>query len=337
MDLTNTANRVVQIHPTLRCNLQCLHCYSSSGPQESSELSPALLKDALSDAQAQGYNTASFSGGEPTIYKALPELLAHAHDIGMLTAVVSNGMLLDQKRLGLMKGVTDLLAISLDGVPSSHNRNRASERAFSAMEARLEGVRQSDIPFGFLFTLTQSNVDELDWVAHFAREQGAKLLQIHPLEYTGRAVETLLGAAPDEIELAYAFTEALRIQAEIGDQLYIHLDVATRQALRNDPARVFADGIRTEEDAPLLSDIISPLIIEADGTIVPAEYGLDRKYILGNINDVRLNELVAPWRRDVYPEFVHLCQSAFAEITTPNTPAFLNWYEILTRTVRLAQ
>jgi len=337
MDLTNTANRVVQIHPTLRCNLRCLHCYSSSGPQESTELNPEILKAALTDAYSQGYGTASFSGGEPTLYKALPALLGHAHDLGMLTGIVSNGMLLDEKRLKSIQGVTDILAISLDGIPASHNRNRASERAFDAMKARLEGVRQSNILFGFLFTLTQTNLDELDWVAHFALEQGAKLLQVHPLEHTGRAVETMLEEVPDETEMAYAFTEAFRLQAEMGNQLYIHLDIATRQALRNDPARVFADGIRTEQNAPLLADLISPLIIEADGTVMPIEYGLDSRFKLGNINTARLNDLIPPWRRNIYPDFVRLCKSAFAEIISPNTPAFLNWYEILTRTVRVAQ
>ena len=27
-------SRILQIHPTRRCNLRCLHCYSLSGPEE---------------------------------------------------------------------------------------------------------------------------------------------------------------------------------------------------------------------------------------------------------------------------------------------------------------
>lgn len=30
--------RLVQIQPTLRCNLRCLHCYSESGPERHEEI-----------------------------------------------------------------------------------------------------------------------------------------------------------------------------------------------------------------------------------------------------------------------------------------------------------
>ena len=44
-------------------------------------------------------------------------------------------------------------------------------------------------------------------MAQFAREQGARLLQVHPLEEEGRAGSELHGAAPDELEIAHAFIE----------------------------------------------------------------------------------------------------------------------------------
>jgi MoaA/NifB/PqqE/SkfB family radical SAM enzyme len=51
---------------------------------------------------------------------------------------------------------------------------RASPHAFAQMASRLKGLRSSGIPFGFIFTLTQQNVHELQWVADFAAEQGAR-------------------------------------------------------------------------------------------------------------------------------------------------------------------
>src|SRR4051794_10210784 len=98
MGPTGTA-RVLQIHPTRRCNLRCLHCYSSSGPEEHGDLPAALLQDAVTDARVAAYNVAAFSGGEPTLYKPLRLLLEHARGCGMLTTVTSNGMLLDRRRL----------------------------------------------------------------------------------------------------------------------------------------------------------------------------------------------------------------------------------------------
>src|SRR5438132_6587334 len=109
--------RIVQIHPTRRCNLECLHCYSSSGPKERDELGADLLRQAITDAKAEGYTVASFSGGEPLLYKPLGELLLHAREYGLFTTVTTNGMLLDERHLGMLQGVLNLLAISLDGVP----------------------------------------------------------------------------------------------------------------------------------------------------------------------------------------------------------------------------
>jgi MoaA/NifB/PqqE/SkfB family radical SAM enzyme len=146
----------------------------------------------------------------------------------MLTAVTTNGILLDGKRLEMLAGAADLVAISLDGVPESHNRMRASERAFEQMSSRLEGLRQSQIPFGFIFTLTQHNLHELEWVAAFALEQGASLLQIHPLEMSGRACDLLQGKRPDGIEATIAFLEAARIQGMVGDRMYVQLDLVNR-------------------------------------------------------------------------------------------------------------
>jgi len=172
--------------------LKCLHCYSLSGPREREEVAASVLLAALTDAGQAGYGVASFSGGEPLLYKQLPALLHHAHDCGMITTVTTNGMLLDERKLETLQGAADLIAISLDGKPKSHNIMRASKQAFAGMLARLEGLRASEIPFGFIFTLTQYNLDELDWVASFALEQGARLLQIHPLEEVGRARAKLL-------------------------------------------------------------------------------------------------------------------------------------------------
>ena len=108
----------------------------------------------------------------------------------------------DERQLEKLDGVTDFIAVSLDGIPESHNRMRNSAIAFEKMSANLEYLRDSGIPFGFIFTLTQYNLHELDWVINFALEQGAKLLQIHPLENNGFASEQLNDEFPDRTEIS---------------------------------------------------------------------------------------------------------------------------------------
>ncbi|HEX5706615.1 MAG TPA: radical SAM protein [Pyrinomonadaceae bacterium] len=332
MSAPTGCSRIIQIHPTRRCNLRCLHCYSSSGPKERDELDAALLCAAIDDAAREGFTVASFSGGEPLMYEDLRTLLERAHDCGMLTTVTTNGTLLDRRRMATLRGAADLLAISLDGVPESHNEIRASPRAFDRMRSRLEAVRAAEIPFGFIFTLTQYNVNELQWVAEFAIEQGARLLQVHPLDNVGRAREEMPGEGPDEIESAFAFMEVARLQEELGERIYVHLDLIDREYLREHPERVFADEPAADSASLPFSEIVSPLVIEPDGMVVPIQHGFAREFALGSLHAAPLSELMASWRASRLGPFRELCRRVFRETTTPSELPFFNWYETLTRT-----
>jgi MoaA/NifB/PqqE/SkfB family radical SAM enzyme len=320
------ASRILQLHPTLRCNLRCLHCYSSSGPDERTELPVGLLGDAIAAARTEGYTVVSISGGEPLMYRPLAELLERAHACGALTTVTTNGMLLTARHVAELVGRLDLLAISLDGPPESHNRMRASEHAFVQMESRLDGLRASGIPFGFIFTLTQRNVHELDWVARFAVEHGARLLQIHPLEEVGRARHMLAGDKPDELESAYAFLEAARLRELYAGQLTVQLDLVYGELLRAAPERAYADAV--DRDAPL-AELVSPLVIEASGAVVPLEFGFARAFALGNLREAPLPELAARWRRERLLAFERVCRGAFDHITAPTDLPFANWYDVV--------
>ena len=104
----------LQVHPGRRCNLQCLHCYSDSGPAVSEQLNIDLLQAAVADAAAIGYKVMSVSGGEPLLYPALGQLLHAAHDAGLVTTVTTNGMLLEQRQLDVLRADNPTMDSSSD-------------------------------------------------------------------------------------------------------------------------------------------------------------------------------------------------------------------------------
>lgn len=321
-------SRVVQIHPTRRCNLRCLHCYSSSGPEQREELPDGLLSDTIEHGSFAGYNVISFSGGEPLLYQPLRQLLDQAHNCGMITTVTTNGMLLDERRIETLQGGADLLAISLDGIPESHNRMRSNPQAFEAMTKHLGGVRQAGIPFGFIFTLTQYNLHELPWIAEFALNAGAKLLQIHPLEEVGHASRYLEGSGPDHIEANYAFLAAVQLDAQYGERLTIQLDLVSQNMLREEPERFFVRNQDEDVQHVPLAELVSPLIIEPDGTVVPLQYGFSRRYALGNLYSASLATLEHQWRREGRQPFWELCHRVFNRMTEASEAPLSNWYEM---------
>ncbi|MEA2172129.1 MAG: hypothetical protein QOF76_5429, partial [Solirubrobacteraceae bacterium] len=266
--------RVVQVHPSLWCNLACAHCYSSSGPAAKAALDPALVTGLLQDAAGQGYDAIAVSGGEPLLYKGLHEVIAAARDLGMRTSLTTNAMPVTRRAAGQLRGI-DLVAVSVDGPPESHNASRGSDRAFPLMHRGVGYLRESGIPFGMLFMLTQHNVNELDWVACFAVREGAALLQIHPLELAGRASGRT--DTPDSIEMSWALIEALRLRRDYKDRLHVHLDAAP--AARLTELELFG----ADEDAEL-SRLVPTIVLEADGTVVPVQHGFPRRFAFGDLH-----------------------------------------------------
>jgi MoaA/NifB/PqqE/SkfB family radical SAM enzyme len=323
----------LQVHPTRRCNLQCLHCYSDSGPTITEQLDIALLRTVVGDAATLGYRVMSVSGGEPLLYGALGELLQASHAAGLATTVTTNGMLLDQRELELLAEHCDLVAISLDGVPESHNLMRGSARAFDAMSSRLAGLRATGLPFGFIFTLTFHNVHELDWVARFAIEQGASLLQIHPLEPVGRAVGALDDALPDGEENAAALFEALRIRDLYGDAIEVQIDIATVPALREHPTRVFVRDAETYGEQSV-ADVLAPLVVESSGIVSPLQYGFPRAWAWGDVKQARLPQLAERWLARDYTAFLMLCRAVHAQLVGNDEEPAVNWYEHVSAAAR---
>jgi hypothetical protein len=144
----------------------------------------------------------------------------------------------------------------------------------------------------------------------------------------------LTDATPDETELTYAFLEAVRIQNEVASQLFVQIDVIDRNTLRAHPSIVCANGIKQHSVDEPLADIISPLIIRADGVVVPVDYGIDNHYALGNLRNARLNQLASGWKHHIYPQFATVYEAIFQELTSPPEQGILDWYAAFGRKIR---
>jgi MoaA/NifB/PqqE/SkfB family radical SAM enzyme len=331
MGPTGDSVNVIQIHPTRRCNLRCRHCYSTSGPEQTAELALAPLQRLLADAAAEGFNAIGLSGGEPLLYKPLLPLLRTARSLGYLTTVTTNGTLLQTRRLEALAPHLSLLAISIDGVPESHDQMRDLKGAFRTLVRGLERVRASGIPFGLIFSLTLSNLHELEWVAEFAVEQGARLLQIHPLEQVGRAREFAL-LPPDDLELAFAFIEVARLQAQWGQRIVLQFDVADRTVIERDPGRAFA--IDPPETAPVeapLAALVSPLVVQDDGWVVPIQHGFSTGHAIAHLDRGSFRDQARRWKLEGHRSFLELSRRVWSQLRqAPEHQPFTNWYSAIT-------
>lgn len=321
---------VLQVHPTRRCNLACAHCYSSSGPTLRNALELDLLSRCLEDAVALGYRQLAVSGGEPLLYDRLGELLARARALGMLTSVTSNGMLATAVRWGKLAPLVDVVAISIDGTPSEHDAIRRRSGAFAATARNLEAIRASGVPFGLIFTLTQHNVDSLDFVVHFAAQNGARSVQVHPLTLHGRAATELPEARPDSVELSFALIEAMRLGRELG--VVVHVD-----ALSADQLRAHRAALVPARPVAELTAVAPVLVVDADAIVTPLTHEVSPRLALGSLEQARLSVLAHDWLRAGRGDaLADACARTWSELTAPPQRPAVYWYdEVARRTRRL--
>lgn len=83
--------KLLWLELTHKCNLECVHCYTSSSPRSPHGRVPAATwHDLLAQAAELEVETVCFIGGEPTLNPELPALLDHASRLGLQAEVFTN-------------------------------------------------------------------------------------------------------------------------------------------------------------------------------------------------------------------------------------------------------
>jgi Fe-coproporphyrin III synthase len=318
---------VIQVHPTLLCNLRCRHCYSSSGPELRGALNAADLLPFLAWARGQGYETVSFSGGEPLAYPDLVPLARSLKGFGYRLALTTNGLLLDEPRLEALAGLLDLMALSVDGPPELHDEIRARRGAFERTAAALARVRAAGQAFGLIHTVTRQSLPHLPWLADFALEQGAGLLQLHPLAGVGRGHGMAASHGLDQEHCSRLYLLARLIGARLEPEVRVQLDLAPRDAVlaRRTSYRLLGwVASAGAAGTAALSDLVNPLIVRADGRVTGFDYGLAETHPIARLG--------AGWESDVERFFrtgaatlgAHLAERFAALERRPER--FVDWY-----------
>jgi Fe-coproporphyrin III synthase len=274
-----------------------------------------------------GYQVVSVSGGEPFLYSGLAHILRDARTLGMRTTVTTNGYFLDSLHLEPLRGCLDVLAISLDGPPEIHNRMRASPQAFDRLCAGLECLRASGLPFGFIHTVTRESWIHLLWLADFAVTNGARLLQLHPLELAGRAEKNLGDLTAEDDVLSKLYLLAVALAAKYSGTLAIQTDLLHRDQVVSNPGIIYAGELANDCGGTIPAMLLGVLVLEPDGALVPLTYGFSRRYQVANIHQQPLAAAWSGFLRDTYPMFRGLCRTVFERLVAPGAPPLFNWHE----------
>ena len=194
-----TAPLTVTWEITNRCNLQCAHCLSDSGPQASTSLDLSLVeaKQVVDQLAENKVFQIHFGGGEPFVYPAFMELLEHAQQRGFCCLCIStNGALLTTSRITALERMGGIyLQLSLDGAKQETCDALRGQGAFQRAVEALERLRNTKIVRTVNFVYSRQNSHELDEMLVLARRYDATL-RVTRLKPSGRGRDVFSNMQP---------------------------------------------------------------------------------------------------------------------------------------------
>ena len=179
---------VVVWNMTRRCNLRCVHCYSSSqNIRYGNELTTAEAKAMIRDLATFGSPVILFSGGEPLMHRGLPELARYAVDQGMRAVISTNGTLITRQNAAAFKEIgLSYVGVSLDGMKVTHDHFRGVEGAFDTAMKGIRTCRDLGIKVGVRFTINRHNVEDVPAIFDLLEKENIPRCCFYHLVYSGR-------------------------------------------------------------------------------------------------------------------------------------------------------
>jgi mycofactocin radical SAM maturase len=176
---------------TYACNLQCVHCLSSSGQRDPRELTTAEAKRVLDELRDLQVFYINIGGGEPMIRRDFFELLDYSIAQGIGVKFSTNGAFIDFEKAQRLASMEYLdIQISLDGTDADTNDAVRGDGSYGMARRAMDNLKAAGFgPFKISIVVTRHNVDQLDEFKALADSYGAQL-RVTRLRPSGRGADT---------------------------------------------------------------------------------------------------------------------------------------------------
>ncbi len=186
---------------THRCDLNCGHCYAG-GPRETVEMGTEDWKKVISKLFEIGIPHLCFTGGEATLREDLPDLIAYAEDLGLVTGLLTNGC-----RLADMGYLKKLIESGLDHCqitieshdPAVHNEMVKAE-GFERTMAGIKNCVATGLYTVTNTTITHRNMGSLRETIKFIHGLGIHRFAMNGIIYAGRSEAGGDALGPEELQ-----------------------------------------------------------------------------------------------------------------------------------------
>ena len=284
------------------CNLDCRYCYYTSKP---ADLYPGTRRFLMSDEVLSRYTREylaanpqrcefGWQGGEPLLAGkdffrravALQKEFARPGQV-VTNGLQTNGTLLDDERCDFLAAERFLVGISLDGPPQVHDafrRDPSGAPTFERAWAGLERMRERGVEFNVLVTLNQASAPHAANVYRYFVNRGVRYLQFIPI----------LERRPGTDEPA----DFCCTPAQLGRWMLEVFEQWAGRDVGRVSVRFIDDALHTILYGRASTCVHSPrcaaaYVLEWNGDLYACDHFVYREWLLGNLLEVPLEEILA--------------------------------------------
>ncbi len=196
---------------TRACNLKCHYCFADARKRDPDELTTVQAFAVLDDLAEHGVAFVTYLGGEPLMRRDLFDLVDYSTDLGIYTAVLSNGLLVKRGAVQRLKDAgCQMLGISIDSNdPLVHDAIRGVRGSLIGAKRAVREAVASDMRCSVRLVITEKSIAAVPDLFRWALDEGVEELIVIPIFMVGRAAGTANDRRADILG-KQLFFEALR-------------------------------------------------------------------------------------------------------------------------------
>lgn len=262
---------------TNRCNMRCAYCSVRRLNERQADLDTTGCKKIIERLSQWGVFQIGFTGGEPSLRRDLPELIAYTVSLGNACNLTTNGWLLDERMVqAYRRAGLEQAQVSLDShVPEVHDRLRGRGSFARAVKA-IKLMQANGIAVGVDCVVSRNNIGTIMDFITFLEHLKIPGLTLIKIKQGDLELEKFKSLCPDYDEYSRLIDAVCR-RKNINPEVTIDCgSVSNLQATLTDTEmeKLHAAG------CPAGLNLIS---VSANGDLYPCAALAAEKHVLGNI------------------------------------------------------
>jgi radical SAM protein with 4Fe4S-binding SPASM domain len=275
----------VDIFVTSRCNLRCIHCFSARDETNFVDLEINDFIHLIDELESLGILEIRINGGEPLTHPDIKEILGSFKGRTMRRVMITNGTLLNDEIIDLIKESEVIPTVSLDDHRDyAHDKFRGVKGAFKATLRGLTLLKQHEVQFGINTCLHRGNIGKFNKIIKLAKQLGAYRIAFLDLKRTGRMLRNQNWIPSREeydrtkryLDLSKAITEDIDISTDI----FIHCPPLEESIKEGERGYISCSAGKAR------------MSIDSDGGVYPCNMVLgDPNWNMGNVLQEEISDI----------------------------------------------